>query len=283
MGKHKGIKLVAYLPISKTTILDIGGQNDTGAATFLRFGSEHFQINQGFDAYDVSFDVFGKGFKYQGEFDIPTSGTVKSFEVRVDDGLALTVEGLNLPALDAIKMFQKDDPFAAFARLLTGDDTIIGSEFADPRLWGGNGNDLLWGRGGNDILDGFKGNDVNDGGGGNDQLNDTKGENVFQFSTPFQTGDANLNFNYDIVKKLRGQDEIYLKFELFDAAGMTVEKGELTFEDHAVDDNDFFIWTGQTFLYDADANGAGLATPIFGTYNDAKLTHKMIEIGYDGY
>ena len=36
MGKHKGIKITAFVPISKTTILDIGSHNDTGATTFLR-------------------------------------------------------------------------------------------------------------------------------------------------------------------------------------------------------------------------------------------------------
>jgi len=160
MGKHKGIKITGYVRMDVTTIVDIGSQPDTGAATFFDATKTHFGINQGFNAYDVEFDIFGKGFKYKGEFGIPspvpTSGTVKKVEVRVDDSLALVVEKMQLPALDAIKLFEKDDPFAAFAKLLVGDDTIIGSEESD-NLWGGKGNDLLWGRGGNDWIDGFKG------------------------------------------------------------------------------------------------------------------------------
>lgn len=285
MGKPKGIKLTGYIRMDATTPVIIGGQPDTGAATFFDPTSTHIGIRQGFNPYDVTFDIFGKGFKYLGEFDLPTSGTVKKVEVRVDDQLALVVEKLRLPALDAIKLFQKDDPFAAIAKLLKGNDTIIGSPDNDT-LWGGKGNDLLWGKGGLDIVDGSKGNDVNDGGERNDRLIDTKGENVFQFSTPFQTGDANLDFNYDIVNRIRGKDKIYLKYnDLFDAAGTKVSKGELAFSDQALDSNDFFLWSNRTFYYDPDANGATPATPIFTTLNDAKLTHKMIELGvmYDGY
>ena len=36
--------------------------------------------------------------------------------------------------------------------------------------------------------------------------------------------------------------------------------------------------------YDKDANASGFApAPIFTTLNDAKLTYKVMEIGYDGY
>jgi hypothetical protein len=283
MGKHKGIKIVAYLSISKTTLVDIGGQNDTGKATFYDATKTHFGINQGFDAYDVTFDIFGNGFKYQGEFDVPTSGTVKKVEVGVDGSLALVVSKLNLPALDAIKMYQKDNPFSGFAKLLKGNDTIIGSEFDDPQIWGGKGDDLLWGRGGMDILDGFKGNDVNDGGDGNDQLNDVKGFDVFQFSTPFQLGASNLNFNFDTIKEFGPKDRIYLSYNYFDAAGMTVEKGEVAYKEQAQDGNDYFLFFDRTFYYDADANGPGEATPIFNTLNDTRIRYKAIEIGYDGY
>ena len=202
--------------------------------------------------------------------------------MRVDNQLGLELSNLSLGVSKAAKLFAKDDPLDAFAKLLIGDDTIIGSEFDDPNIWGGKGNDLLWGRGGFDILDGFKGNDVNDGGEGNDQLIDTKGDDTFQFSTPFQVGAANFNFNFDTIKKLGGSDEIYLKYQYFDAAGMRVSKGELAFSDQAQDSNDYFLFFNRTFWYDPDANGPGQATPIFQTENGAKLTHKMIELGVSG-
>lgn len=166
--------------------------------------------------------------------------------------------------------------------LSAGDDTITGSEFADPNLWGGKGNDLMWGRWGDDFLNGFKGNDVNDGGEGNDQLVDKKGDDTFQFSTPFILGSDNLNFNYDTILKFGKTDEIYLKYSLFPAAGMEVSKGELSFTEEAQDNNDFFLFFAGIFSYDADANGPNPATPIFGTLSDTKLKHWQIELGVSG-
>jgi Ca2+-binding RTX toxin-like protein len=283
MGKRKGLKITGFdFALSKTTIVDIGGHNDTGAASFYDATTSHFGINQGFDAYDVTFDIFGKGFKYQFGSPVPTSGTVKKVLVGVNGQDALLVEKLKLPALDAIESFQKDDPFKAFAKLLVGDDTILGSS-QDDNLWGGKGNDLLWGRGGNDLINGFKGDDVNDGGDGNDQLNDVQGFDVFQFSTPFQLGASNLNFNFDTIKEFGPKDRIYLSYNYFDAAEMTVEKGELAYKAQAQDGDDFFLFFDQTFYYDADANGPGEATPIFTTLNDTRIRYKAIEIGYDGY
>ena len=284
MAKPKGLKITGFdFALAKTTIVEIGGHNDTGAASFFKATKKHFGIKQGFDDYDVTFDIFGKGFKYQMGSPVPTAGTVKKVLVQVDGADALLVEGLNLPALDAIKAYQKDDPFAAFGKLLTGDDTILGST-RDDDLWGGKGNDRLWGRGGNDIVDGGKGNDVNDGGDGNDQLIDVKGYDVFQFSSPFQSGEANRTFNFDTITEFGPKDRIYLKYEYFSAAGMTVEKGMLAFTEQAQDGNDFFLFHDRTFYYDPDANGSAFApTPIFTTLNDAKMTYKVIDIGIDGY
>lgn len=283
MGKMKGLKITGFdFALGRKTILDIGGQNDTGAATFFGATKKHFGINQGFDAYDVTFDIFGKGFKYQFGSLVPTSGTVKKVLVQIDREDALLVQGLSVPALEAIDSYLKDEPFKAFARLLTGDDTIFGST-QDDDLWGGKGNDILWGRGGNDIVNGFKGNDVNDGGPGNDYLIDTRGANTFQFSTPFKTGEENRDYNFDTIKKLKPVDRIYLTYDYFGAAGMKVKKGELAFTEQAQDKNDYFLFHNRTFYYDPDGNGPAERTPIFQTENDAKLTHKMIAIGYAGY
>ena len=288
--KLKGIKITGYVSISKTTIVDIGSQPDTGAATFFGASKTHFGINQGFNDYDVTFDIFGKGFKYLGEFDVPTSGTVKKVEVRVDDSLALVVEKLNLPALDAIKMFNKDDPFDAFAKLLKGDDTIIGSDFADPNLWGGKGNDLLWGRGGGDIVDGFKGNDINDGGVGNDYLIDTKGNDWFQFSTSLSISAVdNLNYNYDTIKKFGTGDEIYLKTGVFLDIGSSLSKAEFHYGDVATTPDQRILFDGTIGYWDRDGNGTAYEPiPFFGIENGgSNVTYKVFVMGVmynnDGY
>jgi Ca2+-binding RTX toxin-like protein len=251
-----------------------------------------FLVRQGYfddqnNPFDVDFQVFGKGFKYDSLFpgapQVPVDGVIKAIDVWVDGQLGVEMDGLYLPVPKASKLLG-DDPFKVFATLLSGDDTIIGSEYSDPNLFGFKGNDMMWGRGGGDIVDGFKGDDVNDGGGGNDQLIDTKGYDVFQFSTEFMIGPANLGFNFDAIEEFGPKDRIYLTHNYFGAAGMTVEKDELAFSDHALDGNDFFLFVEKVFYYDQDANGAAFApTPIFATTNDAKLTHKLIEIGYEGY
>lgn len=276
----KGIIVKAYRPISKTTIVDIGNKPDKGAATFYGATKKHFGIKQGFDDYDVTFDVYGKGFDYRFA-PVPTSGTVKKVVVRIDGELVLVVDKLKLPVKKALKLYQANDPFGAFSKLLKGDDKIYGSKENDPQIWGGKGKDKLWGNHGNDTLDGFKGNDVNDGGPGNDFLIDTRGKDVFQFSSPFKTGEDNRAFNFDTIKNFGKGDRIFLDPAFFGAAGKKVEKGELHFGPQAQDSNDFFLWdaNSRTFFYDPDGNGPIARTPIFETLNDAKITHKAIAIG----
>lgn len=292
MGHRKGINLVAYLPVSKTTVLDIGTQPDQGGGLFHTLRKKSFIFTQGYfddqkDPFNVDFSVYGTGFKYKSLFpgtpQVPIDGKIKEVSVSVAGQLGLEISGLHLSVPKAEKLWKKDDPMAAFAALLTGDDTIIGSNDDDPNLWGGKGNDLLWGRGGNDIINGFRGDDINDGGPGNDYLKDTRGANTFQFSTPFMTGEANRDNNFDTIKKLKPVDRVYLNYNYFDAAEMKVSKGELAFTEQAQDKNDYFLFHNRTFYYDPDGNGSTPATPIFQTENDAKLTHKMIAIGYAGY
>jgi hypothetical protein len=283
MGKKiKGVKIVGYVAYDVLTPVAIGAQPDKGAAEFFGATKTHFGILQRYNDIDVRFDIYGKGFGYQFA-EVPTSGKIKKVEIRLNDDLALIVSRLNLDALDAVRQWQKQDPFSSLGKLLKGNDIIIGSPFHDPSLWGGKGDDSLFGRGGNDTLDGWKGNDLNDGGAGNDLLKDTKGSNVFQFSTPFLEGNANLNYNYDTITKLKPVDRVYFSYDYFGAAGMKVSKGELAFSAEAQDSNDFFLFFANVFSYDPDGNGPTPATPIFNTLNDAKLTHKMIQIGLLDY
>jgi Ca2+-binding RTX toxin-like protein len=292
MGHRKGIKLVAYLPISKTTLVDIGGQNDLGKVDFFGATKTHFGINQGYVGDDVTFDIFGSGFKYKGEFgipsEVPTSGTVKKVEVSVGGSLALVVSKLNLPALDAIDLYLNDDPFAGFAKLLKGNDTLIGSDFDDPRLWGGNGNDLLWGKGGNDIVDGFKGNDINDGGIGNDYLIDTRGDDTFQFSTPLEiSAILNLVYNYDTIKKFDKGDEIYLKTGVFLGIGDSLSKAEFHYGDTATTPDQRILFDGKVGYWDRDGSGGTYeAIPFFEVENGGgNFNYKSFVMGvmYDGY
>ena len=99
--KVKGILITGYdLPLAKTTIVEIGGAHDTGAATFYDATKTHFGISQGFDAYDVTFDIFGKGFKYPFGSEVPLSGTVKKVDVSVDGGRNWRPARLENPVLD---------------------------------------------------------------------------------------------------------------------------------------------------------------------------------------
>ncbi len=284
MGNHKGIKIKALISLDRTTLTEIGGLPDLGAAQFYGATSKHFGILQQYNGVDVNFDLYGRNFGYMFA-DVPTSGKIKKVEVRLNGDLGLVVSGLNLDALKAVREWQKDDPFATFAKLLIGDDTIFGSPFDDPDLWGGKGDDRLWGDYGIDVVNGFKGTDLNDGGPGNDQLIDVKGHDMFQFSSPFMQGGANYAYNFDTIKKFGKGDALYFDRDLFAAAGSKVSKGELYFGDAAHDGNDYFLWDqgSRTFFYDPDGNGPAEATPIFQTLNDAKITHKAIVMGYVDY
>jgi Ca2+-binding RTX toxin-like protein len=289
MGKRKGLKITGFdFALAKTTIVDIGGHNDTGAATFYGATRTHFGINQGFDAHDVAFDIFGKGFKYQFGSPVPTSGTVKKVLVKVGGEDALLVEGLSLPALDAIKAYQKDDPFAAFAKLLVGDDTIHGSSQGDD-LWGGKGDDYLFGHWGWDTVNGFKGNDINDGGPGNDYLADTKGKDWFQFSSGLAlTADANLGYNYDTIKKFGKGDAIYLDTGVFLDIGGKLSKAEFHYGDVATSPDQRILFDGKVGYWDRDGSGTGYeAIPFFEVEKGGGIfNHKSFVMGVmhgDGY
>ncbi len=289
MRKMPGLKVTGFdFALGRKTILDIGGQNDTGAATFFGATKKHFGINQGFDAYDVSFDIYGKGFKYQFGSPVPTSGTVKKVLVQVNGENALLVQGLSVPALEAIESYQKNDPFKAFVALLTGDDTIFGSS-EDDDLWGGKGNDILWGRGGNDIVDGGKGNDINDGGLGNDYLKDTKGKDTFQFSTGLApTADENLDYNFDTIKKVGKGDDIYLATGVFLGIGMTLSKAEFYRGNEATSPMHRILFDGKVGYWDRDGSGSMYeAIPFFEVERGGgNINHKIFVMGVmygDGY
>ena len=298
MGNRTGIKLVAHLPISKTTVTDTGDQPDQGGVEFLNQSRTHFLVRQGYfddmtNPFNVDFDVYGRGFKYDSPFpgaqQVPVEGKIRSIDVRIGDQLGLELSSLDLGVPRAANLFAKDDPLAAFAKLLVGDDTIIGSEFDDPNIWGGKGNDLMWGRMGNDIVNGFKGNDTNDGGLGNDYLTDTRGKDWFQFSTGLQTtASLNLNHNFDIIKKFGEGDNIYLAENVFEGIGGKLSKNEFHFGDIATSTKQRILFDGDVGYWDRDGSGSMYeAIPFFQVENGAgNINHKVFVMGVmygDGY
>lgn len=291
MGKHKGLKLVAYVPVSKTTVAAFGTDyEDTGGAFWIPGTETMLTISQGFKniqtdvRFAVDFEVYGKGFKYFDSGPLegrPYAGTIKKVDVFIDQNPAFTVTGLKLSPEEAAKLYQ-GDPFEAFAKLLTGDDTIIGSEFPDPNLWGGKGNDLLWGRMGNDIVDGFKGNDINDGGLGNDYLIDTKGKDWFQFSTALEfTASANLGYNFDTILKFGKGDEIYLAENVFEGIGGKLSENEFHFGEIATSIKQRILFDGDTGYWDRDGSGTMYeAIPFFEVEKGGgNINHKVFVMG----
>ncbi|MDJ0862646.1 MAG: calcium-binding protein [Gammaproteobacteria bacterium] len=128
----------------------------------------------------VHFDVFGD-FQLD-EFGRPTlDSTIKSFTIKDDGQFVSSFLDLSLPLVDL------SPETGLGARILSGDDTITGSQFGDDIsalsgndavsgrggndvVWGNSGNDLLWGNEGDDIVLGNTGEDVIFGGKGNDIL-----------------------------------------------------------------------------------------------------------------
>lgn len=112
----------------------------------------------------------GTGLKYKmidGEVSGITAGTIKSFTV-VSDGITLVSEtGLSLSGKTLAAAFDSGSTTRFFDALLSGSDTITGTNYADT-FGGGKGNDKLYGGRGNDTLSGDAGKDTLTGGAGSD-------------------------------------------------------------------------------------------------------------------
>ena len=290
-----GIKFVAIHPMDRTYIFELGNHYaDTGAAEFLKLKAASFLIRQGYNntdtntPYNIDFNIVGNNFHYSSG--VPTSGTVTGINIDVNGDRAYEFSKLNVSIPTLANFYSGNDPFAAFAALLVGDDKIIGSQFNDHDVFGGRGNDILWGRRGDDRLNGGKGSDVNDGGLGNDFLADTQGHDTFQFSTKFKVS-GNLHYNFDTIKSFGSGDEIYLKYDIFGVynghttIGHTLGAGEFHKGGTAQDANDYILWAKHqnTIYYDPDANGPMDPIPIFKTLNDAHFTYMSFAVGLDGY
>lgn len=117
----------------------------------------------------------GVGFTF-GADGLPTGGTVTSLTFALKLGTApattvMTISGFSAPALGL------PGSVDALVALLSGNDTIIGTNFADV-LYGLGGNDSMLGGAGNDTLWGDVGNDTLDGGAGLDLIRAGDGDDL---------------------------------------------------------------------------------------------------------
>jgi Ca2+-binding RTX toxin-like protein len=167
-----GIDLVNFVGFSPIqAVAGTGGVGAPTATMFTTFGggstTSTDQVRGTFNGVGFTFDASNK----------PTGGTIRSATISFRD-----VTFINpLQQQVDIKMlsFSEVDVSAAGIfgisgkaltnLLLSKDDTIIGSRFADT-LYGGDGNDLIGGGEGDDTVSGDNGNDRLDGGNGADTL-----------------------------------------------------------------------------------------------------------------
>jgi Ca2+-binding RTX toxin-like protein len=284
-----GVKLIAYVPFTKTYATSIGGLEDAGPMEWLLSTAKEFETRQVYydgmgGTINVDFDFHGKGFTYVGGY--PVTGTVQSINVLINNQPAVDLIGAKVDATDFAKYLTKQSPFGLFATLLVGDDFIKGSDFTDT-LFGFKGNDKIFAWGGFDKVDGGPGNDINDGGPGNDYLQDTKGKDWFQFSADIKLSSAadNLGYNYDTIKSFGQGDKIYLSTEYFTGIGLKLDASEFVKGPAAIDGNDHILWYNKVGYFDPDGNGSAPAIPFFTIENDAQITNKSFLMGvqYDPY
>jgi Ca2+-binding RTX toxin-like protein len=154
-------------------------------------GSSHFRLDDG--GHDVSFEVYGSGFKYAAGF--PTGGSVRHFVVedhgaaRIDVSFSPAVKVSTLTNSSAFARYFQNQPYEFTGH--NGNDTFT-SVYGNDRLEGRDGNDRLDGYNGNDYIDGGKGDDILDGredkdvlvgGLGRDKLYGGKGPDTFDFNS----------------------------------------------------------------------------------------------------
>jgi len=114
----------------------------------------------------------GSGIKFKqsgGTLTDVTAGTIKGLDVAVSGTKMLSVTGLKLKAATIYDYFDANNAKGALNYLLSGNDTITGTKYAD-KLFGGAGKDTISGGAGSDTLKGDAGNDTLKGDAGNDKL-----------------------------------------------------------------------------------------------------------------
>lgn len=219
----------------------------------------------------------GTGFKYLksgGLLQDVTAGTITRFDLVVAGVKQFSFTGLNLSASKVFDFYAAGNAKGALNYLLSGNDTITGTAFADV-LVGGGGNDALNGGSGNDTLKGDAGNDRLYGGAGSDKLYGGTGADTFVFKTVSESTVSITGRDTIFDFKQTDKDKIDLKaidastklagdqaFKFIDTAAFHKKAGELRYEKKG----------GDTFVH-GDVNGDGKAD--FTIVIDASLNLKV--------
>lgn len=120
----------------------------------------------------------GSGFTFSANGQL-TGGTITGFKQYVSGSLVGSADGAAASAAQFMTFVKAGDTVGAVLFILSGDDTLNGSNYSD-YLAGGDGNDLIFGNTGDDTLIGNAGNDVLNGGAGSDTA--LYGSSVANFS-----------------------------------------------------------------------------------------------------
>ncbi len=190
-----------------------------------------------FTGFGVTYNIFGD----------PLSGTITGLQETLFGQPTFTITGLQTSAVDFNTWVNNDDTFSALAHMLSNNDTMTGSRFADfmagldghDNLYGGDGADSLYGNAGNDhlygqsanggpdagdvigggdgsdYLQGNAGNDTLDGGAGSDRVNGGADNDTITGGDGNDTINGNLGndtidggFGYDFLRGGKGDDLI---------------------------------------------------------------------------
>lgn len=146
----------------------VGGASIIATPTALEidYGGDDRDI---FTGVDLAFDATGE----------PVGGEITGYRSVRAGELALSIEGTEAQAAAFIAFARHDDTVGGVFHLLSGDDLIEGSAFAD-FIAGGAGQDTISGAGGTDTLIGNAGDDLIQGGPGRDQA--TFSSSIFDYA-----------------------------------------------------------------------------------------------------
>lgn len=274
--------------------INIKGFSANSGASFSEFISENLRSIMDFDkekftstsmkfwdvTEDTSMTFVGTGLSYtknsSGEVIGVKTGTLTSFNIVAEGAKVLDITGLSLSGPALTKAIDSDSTSKFLDALLSGNDVIKATNYADTfwgadgndtlygynghdKISGGNGNDKLYGGNGNDTLKGDAGNDRLEGGAGADKLYGGTGADTFVFRSKGDsaTSAPDTIFDFSRTQKdkidLTAFDANSVKTGLQDFSFIGTQKfhkaaGELRYEKSG----------GDTFVY-GDTNGDGKA------------------------
>lgn len=166
--KNKGFNFEDILGSKLNDILDYNSEKFTKTGILLKDDAKNFMQ---FTGTGLTYKMSG------GEVVGITAGTLTSLKV-VSDGITVINEtALSLSGKTLAAAIESGSSAKFLAALLSGNDTITGTAYADV-IWGDKGNDTLKGGAGNDELDGDAGNDKVYGEKGNDWLSGGTGDDL---------------------------------------------------------------------------------------------------------